>query len=108
MDEILDAFYKHKILIDIKGATNKELEELENVIGRTFVDGDHLNSLSDYSTVNYLHCRYRECTNAITYSEKPLDYGVYTKYIPKMKTVSYLKFLKPIEISEDEIESMYK
>ena len=114
MNELLDKFYKHELLIDIRGANRKELEELENVIDRKFVDERHIYQLHDYAEVNYLHCRdndpFRgniEKKATLTYSERPQGY-VNRNDICPMKSVSYLELIRTIDISEEEIEMMYK
>ena len=105
MNEILKDFYTHKLLIDITGASKEELDELESVIDCKYVDNCHLSSHmpANPSKPLYLHCREKE--KGVTRSDYPKDYAT-------ERPIEYINYMdligKDINISEEEIEKLYK
>ena len=104
MDELIAQFHQHKILIDIQGASEEELDELENVIEACYVDGMHLREVR-IPKAKYLHGKGKG--NSITYSKEPMFYNSYEVSKPA-PFASYIEFIKPYkDISEEELLEIY-
>ena len=104
MDNLLEKFFNHDILIDVRKATNDELKELEEAIDVRYVDGQHLYPRASDNS-NFLHFRGHGCT----YSDNSVDYNNGIGIPVDMICVSYSEFIKPIcELTEDELMSVYK
>jgi len=100
---MLEEFMKHKLLIDISGATVNELKELDRIINMPYLSGDRI--YEKYINANktmYLHHRIGKV--GLSFSKTPND--AYDNNKP-MPYVHYSELLHEIKISPEEIESLF-
>ena len=101
MKDYLTLFYERKLVVDIYHATEKQLITFENIVGKKWSSGEHLNY--DMSLVNDSVFRY--------FIVSILDGGIRRTTANSSKEiiniVDFINACAPLEINEDELMSVF-
>ena len=100
MKDYLTLFYERKIVVDFYHATEEQLIAFENIVGKKWSGGDHLNfdmSLANDSTFRY-------------FIVSVIDGGIRRTTKGTKETINIVDFINactPLEINEDELMSVF-
>lgn len=117
MIDYLDQFLHHELLIDIGGASQEELKELDNIIKIPLRSGQTLYGYRVDEKHLYLHCRVNLPENdpckdiGLSHSSNPVDTLNGDRVMPFFTCKDFLSacFSASIsDISEDEIDSLFR
>lgn len=102
MKDYLTLFYDRKLVVDFYHATEEQLITFENIVGKKWSNGEHLNH--DMSVVNNNIFRY--------FIVSWLDGGIRQKALAncdmeKIGIADFIDAYAPLEIEDDELMSMF-
>ena len=100
MKDYLTLFYERKLVVDFYHATEEQLITFENIVGKKWSGGDHLNF--DMSLVNDSTFRY--------FIVSWLDGGIRRTTNSSKEVINIVDFIDacaPLKIEEDELMSVF-
>lgn len=108
LEELLNQFLNHELLINIKGATREELKKLDDLINVTYISGEKIAGRPSKDDM-FLHCR----ENSIIGIDKYLSFSLKAcdafKRNEPMPYINYYDLLNvgSIELNEDDLINIF-